>query len=120
MVRGIRGATTVGSNTAEEIKEATIELLQAIVKENNLSEEDIVSAIFTVTSDLNADFPASSARAIGWDRVPLLCSTEIPVPGSMPLCIRVLLQVNSDKSQLEISHVYLRKAVGLRQDLAAQ
>lgn len=120
MVRGIRGATTVEHNTAAEIKEATKELLQAIVQENELIKEDIVSAVFTVTADLNADFPASSAREIGWDRVPLLCATEIPVPGSMALCIRVLLHVHTDKSQMDISHVYLHKAVSLRQDLAAQ
>lgn len=119
-VRGIRGATTVEENISAQIKEATKELLQAIVLENDLDKEDIVSAVFTVSSDLDADFPASSAREMGWDRVPLLCATEIPVPGSMPFCIRVLLHVNTDKSQGEIVHIYLRKAVSLRKDLAAQ
>lgn len=119
-VRGIRGATTVEVNTAQAIREATQELVQTIVKENSLELEDIVSAIFTVTADLDADFPASAAREIGWDRVPLLCTTEIPVVGSMPGCIRVLLHVNTTLSQAEIRHVYLRKAVALRQDLAAQ
>lgn len=119
-VRGIRGATTVEANTSQLIKEATRELLTAIVTENDLYTEDIVSAVFTVSPNLNADFPASSAREMGWDRVPLLCATEIPVPGAMPLCIRVLLHVNTDKTQMDIVHVYLRKSVTLRKDLAAQ
>lgn len=117
MVRGIRGATTVGSNEAGEIREATKELLQRILVENKLSTEDLVSAIFTVTADLNADFPASSAREIGWQLVPLLCATEIPVPGSLPRCIRVLLHVNSMCNQREIRHIFLREAAGLRKDL---
>lgn len=120
MVRGIRGAITVEENTSEAIKEATKELLIGIIKENDLKVEDLVSAIFTVTPDLDAEFPASSAREIGWDRVPLLCSTEIPVSGAMPKCIRILLHVNSTQSQADIHHVYLRKAVNLRKDLAAQ
>ena len=120
MVRGIRGATTVEANHSAQIREATQELLQALVKENKLLLEDLVSAIFTVTPDLNAEFPASFAREIGWDRVPLLCATEIPVPGSMPLCIRVLLHVNTSLNQTEINHIYLRNAVSLRKDLAAQ
>ena len=119
-MRGIRGAITVQENTSEAIKEATKELLQKIVEENLLVLEDIVSAIFTVTPDLNADFPASSAREIGWDRVPLLCATEIPVPGAMERCIRVLIHVNTALGQEEIKHIYLREAVRLRRDLAAQ
>jgi chorismate mutase len=117
MVRGIRGATTVKNNDAAEISEATKELLQMILVENNLSTEDLVSAVFTVTEDLNADFPASSAREIGWQLVPLLCATEIPVPGSLQRCIRVLLHVNSSRKQNEIRHVFLRDAAGLRKDL---
>lgn len=117
MVRGIRGATTVERNDAKEIREATQELLQIILKENSLSIEDLVSAIFTVTPDINADFPASSARAIGWQLVPLLCSTEIPVANALPFCIRVLLHVNTNRSQGEIRHIFLRNAVILRKDL---
>ncbi len=117
MVRGIRGAITVENNNAEEIREATQELLQMILSENELCTEDLVSAIFTVTSDLNADFPASSARGIGWQLVPLLCATEIPVPGSLPHCIRVLLHVNTPRNQKEIRHIFLRKAALLRKDL---
>jgi chorismate mutase len=118
MVRGIRGATTVERNDAAEIKEATQELLQIILAENALSTEDLVSVIFTVTPDLNADFPASSAREIGWELVPLLCATEIPVPGSLSRCIRVLIHVNTSRRQTEIVHVFLRKATALRKDLA--
>ncbi|AET66788.1 monofunctional chorismate mutase, clade 1 [Desulfosporosinus orientis DSM 765] len=117
MVRGIRGATTVDKNDANEIREATQELLQKMLAENSLCTEDLVSAIFTVTADLNADFPASSARGIGWQLVPLLCATEIPVPGSLPHCIRVLLHANTNCSQKEIRHIFLRNAAMLRKDL---
>ena len=117
MVRGIRGATTVDRNDAAEIKEATKELLQKILSENALCTEDLVSAIFTVTSDLNADFPASSAREIGWELVPLLCATEIPVPSGLSHCIRVLLHVNTTRCQTEIRHIFLRNATALRKDL---
>jgi len=117
MVRGIRGATTVDRNDAAEIREATQELLQRILSDNELCTEDLVSAIFTVTEDLNADFPASSARALGWELVPLLCATEIPVPSGLSHCIRVLLHVNTTRSQTEIRHVFLRNAIALRKDL---
>ena len=117
MVRGIRGATTVDHNDATEIREATQELLQMILSENALCTEDLVSAIFTVTQDLNVDFPASSARALGWELVPLLCATEIPVPSGLSRCIRVLIHVNTTRSQTEIRHVFLRNAIALRKDL---
>ena len=117
MVRGIRGATTVDRNDAAEIREATQELLQMILSENALCTEDLVSAIFTVTPDLNADFPASSAREIGWELVPLLCATEIPVPSGLSRCIRVLIHVNTTRCQTEIRHVFLRNAIALRKDL---
>lgn len=117
MVRGIRGATTVECNDAVEIREATQELLQMILSENQLCTDEVASAIFTVTSDINADFPASSAREIGWTLVPLLCATEIPVPGALPRCIRVLLHVNTTRSQKEIRHIFLRNATILRKDL---
>ncbi|MHB8074905.1 chorismate mutase [Desulfosporosinus fructosivorans] len=120
MVRGIRGATTVDHNDATEIREATQELLQMILSENALCTEDLVSAIFTVTPDLDADFPASSARQIGWELVPLLCATEIPVPSGLSRCIRVLLHVNTTSCQSEIRHVFLRNAMALRKDLVRQ
>lgn len=117
MVRGIRGATSVEENTPEAIRSATIELLEKIVEVNDLDIEDIASAFFTVTNDVNADFPAFAARELGWTYVPLLCATEIEVAGSLPGIIRVLLHTNTIKSQKEIKHVYLNDAVKLRKDL---
>ncbi len=119
-VRGIRGAITVERNDAGEIIAATRELLEAIIKENDLDPEDIASAIFTVTRDLDAEFPASAAREMGWKYVPLLCATEIDVPGRLGKCIRIMVHVNTGKSQRELKHVYLKEAVQLRTDLLPQ
>ncbi|MDA8235579.1 MAG: chorismate mutase [Clostridia bacterium] len=118
-VRGIRGAITAHENTKESINEATKELLLAVVRENELDTEDIASIVFTVTADLMADFPASAARDLGWTLVPLLCTTEIDVPGSLGKVIRVLVHVNTTKKQDEIKHIYLRDAVRLRLDLTS-
>jgi chorismate mutase len=112
--RGIRGATTVERNQSEEILAATEELLQLMVERNNLHIEDIASVIFTVTEDLDADFPAAAARAMGWTEVPLMCAREIPVPNSLGRCIRAMLHVNTTRSAAEIRHVYIRGAVNLR------
>jgi chorismate mutase len=117
MMRGVRGAITVDENTAEQISNATQELLTEMLVKNSLNTEDIISAIFTVTPDLDAYFPASSAREIGWERVPMICSNEIPVPGALPRCIRVLLHVETSLTQKEINHIYLRDAKKLRKDL---
>lgn len=116
-VRGIRGAITVDKNEAGEILAATRELLQAISKRNNVIPADVAAAIFTVTADLDAAFPATAARQLGWQQVPLFCAREIPVPGSLPRCIRALILLNTSLSQEEIQHVYLRDAVTLRPDL---
>lgn len=113
-IRGIRGATTVDSNTREEIVSATKELLLEIKEKNQLKVEEIASIIFSATRDLNAEFPAVSARELGWNDTPLLCTLEIDVPGSLPKCIRVLLLLNTEKEQKEINHIYLREAVSLR------
>jgi chorismate mutase len=113
-IRGIRGATTVSDNSQEEILSATKELLAEIVARNDIKIEDISSIIFTTTKDLNAEFPALAARQLGWKDTPLLCAVEIEVPDSLKKCVRVLLQVNSDKSQRDMKHVYLREAVNLR------
>jgi chorismate mutase len=113
-MRGIRGATQVASNTVPAIEEAVVELCQEIERRNEIRPAEIVWAIFTVTHDLDADFPARAARAAGWTDVPMICSREIPVPGSMPLVIRLLLHVDSDGPR---NHVYLRGAQGLRPDL---
>jgi chorismate mutase len=112
--RGIRGATTVQLNGREEILSATKELLQKMIADNSLKISDIASAFFSLTADLDAEFPALAVRELGWEEVPLLCMREIPVPGSLPLCIRVLLLVNTGKEQSQIKNVYLRAAVDLR------
>lgn len=118
--RGIRGAITVPENDVETILEATRELLEAILKENEgMTPEDIGSAIFTVTEDLTATFPAQAARQMGWNMVPMICAREIPVPGSLPRAIRVLVHWNTETQQNDIKHVYLRDAVKLRPDLVA-
>ena len=117
-VRGIRGAITVETNNADEIVAATEELLKEIIAKNHLEAEDVASILITTTEDLDAVFPAKAVRNLsGWEYVPLMCAREIPVPGSLPLCIRVMLHVNTTKSQREITHVFLREAVKLRPDL---
>ncbi len=118
--RGIRGATTVDNNDREEILEATVELLRLIVYENNVHIEDIASASFTLTDDLDAVFPALAARQLGWNEVPLICMREIPVPNSLEKCIRVLLLVNTTCSASEMQHIYMRKAVSLRPELVSE
>jgi chorismate mutase len=112
--RGIRGATTVEHNDREEILAATAELLQLMISQNELLAEDVASVIFTVTADLDAEFPALAARRLGWTEVALMCAQEIPVPGSLGMCIRILLHVNTTRSAAEIQHVYIRGAVNLR------
>lgn len=113
-IRGIRGAITVPGNDKGEIISATRELLRALVEENGLEVAEIASALFSTTCDLNAEFPAVAAREIGWHDTPLLCGREIDVPGSLPLCIRVLLHVNTARPQTAMRHVYLREARNLR------
>ena len=119
-VRGIRGATTVGEDTPEAILDATEELVKEIVAANGIRSEDVASALFTVTPDLRAEFPAAAARRMGWTMVPLLNFTEIGVPGRLERCIRVLLHVNTERAQNEMIHVYLRDAVSLRPDLVSR
>ncbi|MBI4331332.1 MAG: chorismate mutase [Chloroflexi bacterium] len=112
--RGIRGATTVESNTGKEILEATKELLRLMIDANSLDKNEIAIAVFTTTEDLNAEFPAMAARQIGWTEVPLLCAREINVPGSLKKCLRILLLVNTEKSPAEIVHIYVKGAKDLR------
>ena len=116
--RGVRGATTVTSNSREAILTATRQMLALLVRRNAISAADIASAIFTVTRDINAEFPALAARQLGWLEVPLLCGYEIEVPNSLPMCVRVLVHWNTAKSQSEIEHVYIHDAVRLRPDLS--
>ena len=119
-IRGIRGATTVTADEPELILQATRELLEEILAENEgMRPEDVASALFTVTDDLASTFPAQAARQMGWGLVPMLCAREIPVPGSLRRVIRVLVHWNTEVSQKEITHVYLRDAVKLRPDLIA-
>lgn len=116
-MRAIRGAITVDENSREAILAATRELLTEILQTNALSDDELVSAIFTLSPDLNACFPAEAAREIGWSHVPLLCTREIDVPGSLARCIRVLVHADIDRSRDRIRHIYLRDAVSLRPDL---
>ena len=120
MLRGIRGATAVETDQPEEILQATQELLERILHANpSLRATDIASAIFTVTPDLRSAYPARAAREIGWERVPMLCAQEIPVPNGLPLCIRVLIHWNTDQPSEAVQHVYLHQATSLRPDLAS-
>lgn len=113
-VRGIRGATTVEVNEPESILEATAELLTELMQANGLQVDDVASAFFTTTLDLNAEFPAVAARSLGWDDIALLCGHEMNVPGSLPSCLRILLHVNTEKAASQLVHVYLRGASVLR------
>lgn len=117
LTRGIRGATTVESNTPESILDATQELLRAMLEANDVDIEYVASAFFTITPDLDAEFPAVAARDMGWKNVALLCGHEINKPGSLSMCLRVLLHVNTDRAASEIQHVYLRGARVLRPDI---
>lgn len=114
--RGIRGATSVSENTAEEILEATNDLLVALIKLNAIEPENVVSAIFTTTTDLTAGFPAVAARNLGWTEVPLLCTHEMAVPGALGKVVRILLHVNTTRRHAKIRHVYLKDARALRPD----
>jgi chorismate mutase len=113
-VRGIRGATTADENTSESILDATTDLLRHMVGANGTQIEDIAAVYFTVTQDLDAEFPPLAARRMGWTDLALLCATEIPVPGSQDRCVRVLMLVNSEKSQDDVRFVYLKDAANLR------
>ena len=118
-VRGVRGATTVTRNQKEEILDVTKELLATMLEVNEINTEEIASAWITTTPDLYAEFPAVAARQMGWTQVPLMQSHEMSVPGMLPLCIRVLLHWNTEKTQSDIRHVYLREAARLRPDLSS-
>lgn len=116
--RGIRGATTAVANTAEDILEVTDELLRIVIALNELDPLDVASVVFTTTPDLTATFPALAARDIGWTEVPLLCTHEMAVPGSLQSCVRVLIHVNTTRTAQEIKHVYLKDARALRPEWA--
>ncbi len=112
--RGLRGATTADSNTADAIYSATREMLEYLIEANGIEERDVAMAYFTVTPDLNAAFPAAAARQLGWNNTALMCATEIPVPDSLPSCVRVLILVNTEKEPQELKNVYLKGTEVLR------
>ncbi len=118
--RGVRGAITVEENSSEAILEATRTLLETIVAENGMKAEEIASVIFTATADLDAVYPAVAARELGWVTVPLLCTQEMRVAGSLPRCIRVLLHWNTERAPAQIRHIYLGEAQRLRPDLVRE
>lgn len=114
--RGVRGATTVENNTPEDILRGTRELLALLIRLNDIEEADVASAIFTTTSDLDAEFPALAARQLGWFDTALMCQHELDVPGSLRKCIRILILWNTDKPLSEVQHVYIKGAANLRPD----
>ncbi len=116
-VRAVRGATTVAADDPLLIREAVTELLEAILNDNDIVPNDVISAVFTATPDLVSEFPAHAARLYGWTDVPLLCAQELPVQGALSRCLRVLLHAETRRLRSEIRHVYLRDAVLLRSDL---
>lgn len=118
MIRGVRGATTINNNVHEEIVDETERLLREMVKKNNIKPKEVASVLISVTEDITAAFPAQALRRLdGWTHVPVMCMREIPVPNSLPKCIRIMMHVNTKIAQENIIHVYLEKAVCLRPDL---
>ena len=116
-VRAVRGATQVENDDRDEILEATAELVAEVLYRNQLSPDDVISMLFTATPDLTAEFPAYAARKMGLTDVPLLCATEIAVPGAMPKVLRLMAHVETDLPRSDVRHVYLRGAAALRTDL---
>ncbi|MDQ0271076.1 chorismate mutase [Cytobacillus purgationiresistens] len=118
MIRGMRGAITVSQNEEQEIVEATELLVREMIKENRIIPDSVASVFISVTEDLSSAFPAKAMRSIsGWTFVPVMCMREIPVPSSLPKCVRVMMHVNTSIPQEEVCHIYLREAVSLRPDL---
>lgn len=113
-VRGIRGATTAESNTREDVLAAATELMERLIEANSIDVDDVAAAFFTTTPDLNAEFPAAAARLMGWTYVALMGASEIDVPDAPPLCIRVLILINTDTPPQQLKNIYLRGATNLR------
>ncbi|HEX3979686.1 MAG TPA: chorismate mutase [Acidimicrobiales bacterium] len=116
-VRAVRGATTVEADTSEAITQRVVALLEQILDRNGLSEDDIISILFTATEDITSTFPATAARSMGLGAVPLICARELSITGSVQRCVRVMLHVTTERPRSEIHHVYLEGAQGLRDDL---
>ena len=117
-VRAVRGATQIDADDRDQILAATTELVSEVMARNELSTDDVISVIFTVTPDLTAEFPALAARKLGFHDVPLLCATEIGVPGALPRVIRLMAHIETDRARSGVQHVYLRGATALRLDIA--
>jgi chorismate mutase len=117
-VRAIRGAIQVDADDRDAILEGTAELVTAVMTRNDLTPDDVISVLFTVTPDLTTEFPALAARKLGFHAVPLMCATEIPVKGAMPRVVRLMAHVETERPRAQIQHVYLRGAAGLRLDIA--
>ena len=116
-VRALRGATTVDADTEEHVSERVQALVTAMLDRNGVDKDDLISVVFTATDDVQSIFPAAAAREIGLGDVPLLCARELDVKGGTPLCIRVLMHLNTERTRAELHHVYLEGARGLRDDL---
>ncbi len=116
-VRALRGATTIESDTTDQIRTRTIELLEQMLERNGVDHDDIISVLFTATDDIHSMFPASAARDIGFGDIPLICARELDIDGATRLCIRVLMHLNTTVSRSDLRHVYLEGASGLRDDL---
>ncbi len=119
-VRAFRGATQLSADTKAEMREAVVELLQDLLKANSISDDDLISILFTATPDIQSDFPAAGVRELGLVDLPLICAQELDVAGSLPRTIRLLIHANSSLTRSEVTHKYLRGAVVLRPDLAAK
>lgn len=118
-VRAVRGAITVTADDPLLIRDAVTELLEVVLDDNDLAPTDIISAVFTTTPDLVSEFPAHAARLYGWHDIPMICAQELPVPGALPRCVRVMVHCETRRQRSEMRHVYLRDAVLLRADLLA-
>ena len=116
-VRALRGATTIESDTTDQIRTRTIELLEQMLERNGVNHDDIISVLFTATGDIHSMFPASAARDIGFGDIPLICARELDIEGATPLCIRVLMHLTTTVPRSDLRHVYLEGASGLRDDL---
>jgi len=117
-VRAIRGAVQVDVDDRDAILDGTTELVTALMTRNDLTPDDVISVLFTVTLDLTTEFPALAARKIGFHAVPMMCATEIPVVGALPRVVRLMAHVETDRPRAQIQHVYLRGAAALRLDIA--
>lgn len=118
-VRALRGATTIDEDTGEQIVERVTEMMRVTLEENAVDPADIISIWFTATPDIHSTFPATAARGMGlFDDVPLMCASEIDVPGALPMCIRVMMHIETDRARGDLRHVYLHGARALRPDLS--